>query len=203
MEPQTGHRIYRELELNLRIKPKRRIKRKRPEALGTASYPNEAWSMDFMHDKLENGRKFRLLNVIDDFNREGLQIEVDFSLPRPRVIRTLERIIEERGKPNNIRCDNGPEYISHALQSWAEKYKITLQYIQLGKPPRREPLYLINFNTSLKLNFSILCHPFWIILFYPVIQNLKHPQITQISKEHFLNHQESNVSLFLSHCYCY
>jgi len=110
------YRIYRELELNLRIKPKRRIKRDKPEALGTALSPNEIWSMDFMHDELEDGRKFRLLNILDDFNREGLEIEVDFSLPALRVIRTLERIIEQRGRPKNIRCDNGPEYISGALQ---------------------------------------------------------------------------------------
>jgi len=145
------YRIYRELELNLRIKPKRRIKRDRPEALGSALKPNEVWSMDFMHDELENGRKFRLLNIIDDFNREGLQIEVDFSLPALRVIRTLERIIEERGKPENIRCDNGPEYISHALQSWAEKHKITLQYIQPGHP--QQNAYIERYNRTVRYDW--------------------------------------------------
>ncbi len=145
------YRIYRELELNLRVKPKRRIKRNRPEALGAASHPNEVWSMDFMHDELENGRKFRLLNVIDDFNREGLQIEVDFSLPAPRVIRTLERIIEERGKPKNIRCDNGPEYISHALQSWAKKHEITLQYIQPGNP--QQNAYIERYNHTVRYDW--------------------------------------------------
>jgi len=74
------------------------------------------WSKDFMHD----GRSFRLFNVIDDFNREGLGIEVDFSLPAERVIRNLERIVEWRGQPLSIRCDNGPEYISQALKTWAE-----------------------------------------------------------------------------------
>jgi len=72
--------------------------------------------MDFMHDQLRNGRSYRLFNVIDDFNREGLGIEVDFSLPAERVIRSLEQIIEWRGKPQTFRCDNGPEYISHRLQ---------------------------------------------------------------------------------------
>ncbi len=75
------YRIYRELELNLRIKPKRRIQREKPEALHTATAPNEVWSMDFMHDELLDGRRFRLLNILDDFNREGLESEVDFSLP--------------------------------------------------------------------------------------------------------------------------
>jgi putative transposase len=97
----------RELELNLRIKPKRWIQRDKPEALHTATSPNEVWSMDFMYDELLDGRKFRLLNILDDFNREGLEIEVDFSLPALRVIRTLKRIIEQRGKPKKLRCDNG------------------------------------------------------------------------------------------------
>ena len=66
-----------------------------------------------MHAQLVHGRSYRLLNVIDDFNREGLAIEVDFSLPAQRVIRTLDQIIEWRGKPKQIRCDNGPEYVSH------------------------------------------------------------------------------------------
>lgn len=128
------YRIYKELELNLRIKPKKRIKRETPEPLSVPEAPNEVWLMDFMHDQLSDGRSIRLFNVIDDYNREGLEIEVDFSLPSERVIRTLERIIEWRGKPKIIRCDNGPEYISQKLQNWAEKQKITLQYIQPGNP---------------------------------------------------------------------
>ena len=79
------YRIYRELELNLRIKPKKRIKRDKPEQLTVPGVVNEVWSMDFMHDQLQGGRCIRLLNVIDDFNREGLGIEIDFSLPSERV----------------------------------------------------------------------------------------------------------------------
>ena len=75
--------------------------------------------MDFMADRLADGRAFRLLNVLDDFNREGLGIEIDFSLPAERVIRSLNSIIEWRGKPKTIRVDNGPEYISQALSDWA------------------------------------------------------------------------------------
>ena len=92
------YRLYRELELNLRIKPKRRLVRERPEPLAVPEVINQVWSMDFMHDRLEDGRAFRLLNVIDDFNREGQGIEVDFSLPAERVIRALEQIIEWRGQ---------------------------------------------------------------------------------------------------------
>ncbi|PIL17601.1 hypothetical protein P775_23775 [Puniceibacterium antarcticum] len=90
--------------------------------------------MDFMADRLGDGRQFRLLNVLDDFNREGLGIEVDFSLPAERVIRSLDRIIEWRGKPGTIRVDNGPEYISGKLLIWDEKQGITIQHIKLGQP---------------------------------------------------------------------
>jgi putative transposase len=145
------YRIYRELELNLRIKPKRRIQRDKPEALHTATAPNEVWSMDFMHDELLDGRKFRLLNILDDFNREGLEIEVDFSLPALRVIRTLERIIEQRGKPKKLRCDNGPEYISGALQNWAKKQKITLEYIQPGNP--QQNAYIERYNRTVRYDW--------------------------------------------------
>jgi len=96
------YRIYRDLELNLRIKPRKRIKRDKPEALSVPSAINQAWSMDFMSDSLKDGRSVRTFNVIDDFNRECLTIDVDFSLPTQRVIRSLERIIEWRGKPSAL-----------------------------------------------------------------------------------------------------
>lgn len=86
--------IYCELELNLRIKPCKRLKREKPDVLAVPDAPNVTWSMDFMADRLGDGRAFRLLNVLDDFNREGLGIEVDLSLPVERVIRSLDRIIE-------------------------------------------------------------------------------------------------------------
>jgi putative transposase len=94
------------------------------------------WSIDFMSDSLTDGRKFRLLNIIDDFNRESLAMEVDTSLPSFRVIRVLERLIAQRGCPANIRCDNGPEFISHKLEQWCsdESRRISLQFIQPGRP---------------------------------------------------------------------
>jgi putative transposase len=119
------YRIYRELELNLRIKPRRRIKRDRPEPLSVPRAINQVWSMDFMSDTLADGRKLRTFNVLDDYNREGLVIDVDCSLPSQRVIRALEQVIEWRGKPAALRCDNGPEYISHELVKWATKQRIT------------------------------------------------------------------------------
>jgi putative transposase len=118
----------------MRIHSKKRLRREKPEALSVPEEINQVWSMDFMHDQLSNSRCFRLLNVIDDFNREALGIEVDFSLPSERLIRTLERIIEWRGSPKVIRCDNGPENISHAVQQWAQNRSIRLEYIEPGKP---------------------------------------------------------------------
>lgn len=105
------YRIYRSLELNLRIKPKKRLIREKPEPLAVPEAVNQNWSMDFMHDQLSDGRTYRLFNVIDDYNREGLTIDADFSLPAERVIRSLEQLIEWRGKPQAIRCDNGPEHV--------------------------------------------------------------------------------------------
>ena len=86
-----------------------------------------------MSDSLNTGRKIRTFNVIDDYNREYLGIEVDHSLPAQRVIKSLKQLIEWRGKPKAIRCDNGPEYISHALREWAQATGIELMYIQPGK----------------------------------------------------------------------
>jgi len=88
------------------IKPRKRLKREKPEELAVPAAPNEVWSMNFMADRLGDGRQFRLLNVLDDFNREGLGIEVDFSLPAERVVRALNQIIEWRGAPRTIRVDN-------------------------------------------------------------------------------------------------
>ena len=93
----------------MRIKPRHRLVREKPLPLAVPTTVNQRWSIDFMHDQLADGRSIRVFNVIDDFNREGLGIEVDFALPSERVIRSLDRIIERRGKPEAIRCDNGPE----------------------------------------------------------------------------------------------
>lgn len=145
------YRIYRELELNLRIKPRKRLVRERPQPLAVPDTINQVWSMDFMHDQLSDGRSFRLFNVLDDFNREGLGIEVDLSLPAARVIRSLDQIIEWRGKPGAIRCDNGPEYISGALLTWAEQHGIKLDYIQPGKP--QQNAYVERYNRTVRYDW--------------------------------------------------
>jgi putative transposase len=115
-----GNRLHPEIELNLRIKPKKRLVREKPEPLAVPDTINEVWSMDFIRDQLQDGQYFRLFTVIDDFNREGLAVDVDLSLTAERVKRSLDQIIEWFGKPKKIPSDNGPECISHTLANWAK-----------------------------------------------------------------------------------
>lgn len=150
------YRIYKELELNLRIKPKRRIKRDKPDALSVPCQINDVWSMDFMSDSLTDGRSIRTFNVIDDYNRESLAIDVDLSLPSKRVIRSLEQVIEWRGKPSALRCDNGPEYISKELKKWAQEQGISLLYIQPGKPTQNA--YIERFNRTARHEWLDMHH---------------------------------------------
>jgi putative transposase len=145
------YRIYRLLELNLRIKPKRRLVRELPQPLAVPEAINQAWSMNFMHHNLDDGRQYRLFNVLDDFNREGLGIEVDLSLPSARVIRALDQIIEWRGRPKGIRCDNGPEYLSGVLQEWSARKNIRIDYIQPGKP--QQNAYVERFNRTVRYDW--------------------------------------------------
>ncbi len=139
-------RVYREMKLNLRIKPKKRLPSREPVPLIQPDQVNESWSLDFMSDSLSNGRAFRTLNIIDDFNREALWIEVDFSLPSLRVIRVLNMLASWRGLPRQIRMDNGPELISKALAEWAETHKVELAFIEPGKPAQNA--YIERFNRT-------------------------------------------------------
>ncbi len=145
------YRLDRELELNLRSKPKRRLARDVPQPLSVPETINTVWSTDVMHDRLEEGRAIRLLNVIDDDNREGLAIEADFSLTGERVIRTMERVIEWRGAPQVIRCDNGPEYISDAFKSWAKRCGIQIAHIQPGQP--QQNAYVERYNRTVRYDW--------------------------------------------------
>lgn len=113
---------------------------------------NQVWSKNFMSDSLEDGRSLRTFNVIDDYNRKGLAIDVDLSMPSLRVIRSLEQVIKWRGKPSVNRCDNGPKYVSNELNRWANKYKITLLYIQPGKPTQNA--YVERFNRTARHEWS-------------------------------------------------
>lgn len=136
------------MQLNIRRRTKKRLPARIKQPLTIPAAPNQVWSIDFMSDSLVDGRKFRLFNVLDDFNRESLAMEIDTSLPSLRVIRVLNRIIEQRGKPANLRSDNGPEFISHLLQQWCKENEITLQYIQPGKPTQNA--YIERKNGSIR-----------------------------------------------------
>lgn len=177
------YRIYRNLELNLRIKPRKRLIRQTPEPLTVPTNVNQVWSMDFMHDQLADGRSIRVFNVIDDFNREALGIEVDFSLPSERVIRTLKQIIGWRGKPLAIRCDNGPEYLSAAIVDWAGAWGIKLEYIQPGKP--QQNAYVERFNRTVRYEWLSQYH--W--------EDLDHVQRVATQWMWSYNHERPNMAL--------
>jgi putative transposase len=140
------YRIYTAMKLNLRRKHKKRLPARVLEPLAQPLHPNLTWSMDFMHDGLIGGKPFRSFNVIDDFNREVLNITIDTSLTSLRVIRELNTLIEWRGKPVKLRCDNGPEYVSQALEDWASANGIELTFIQPGKPHQNG--YIERFNRT-------------------------------------------------------
>lgn len=138
------YRIYTAMRLNLRNKRKKRLPARVKAPLLCPIGPNITWSLDFMHDTLASGKTIRTLNVIDDFNREALSITVDTSLPAHRVIRELEKLVEWRGKPEKIRSDNGPEFISEKMREWCTENGINWEFIQPGKPTQNSLIERFN-----------------------------------------------------------
>ncbi len=130
-------RVYCLMQLNRRRRGKKRVPNRHPLPLVAGEQINSSWSIDFMSDALWDGRRFRTFNVIDDFSRDALAVEVDLNLPAARVIRTLERIAAWRGYPTKLRLDNGPEFVALALAEWAERLHRTLQW----KLPARRARY--------------------------------------------------------------
>jgi putative transposase len=140
------YRIYCELKLNLRKRPKKRLPSREKLALVQPALTNTCWSLDYMSDALMNGRRFRTVNVLDDCNREALGIRASFSLPAERVTEFLDEIAARRGYPNQLRVDNGPENISTVMWLWSQKHSVTIQYIQPGKPAQNA--YIERFNRT-------------------------------------------------------
>lgn len=137
-------RIYREERLSLRLKRRQKRAAAVRVPLPAPDGPNQTLSMDFIFDRLNSGRKFKTLTIVDDFTRECVAIEVDFGMGGERVTRVLDRIVELRGKPRAIRCDNGPEYTSNALDGWAYRNGVMLDFIDPGKP--NQNAYIESFN---------------------------------------------------------
>lgn len=141
-------RLYRQEGLSLRCKKrKKRISHLRV-VLDRPAKVNQHWSMDFVSDSLWNGRRFRVLTIVDDLTRECPALEVDHSLPGQRVTRVLDRLAATRGLPQVITVDNGPEFISKAMDAWAFENKVRLRFIQPGKPVQNA--YIESFNGKLR-----------------------------------------------------
>jgi len=126
--------VYRSMKLTMRRKRKRRLPSRVQEPLLTPNTLNETWSMDFMCDTPENGKRFRIFNVIDDYNREALIIKLQIIFPGEHVVRELDNLIFYRGKPRYVRFDNGPEFMSKVFVEWCSENDIQIKYIEPGRP---------------------------------------------------------------------
>jgi putative transposase len=142
------YRLYREEGLAMRIRQRRRIRWSGVVVKPTVSQPNARWSMDFVTDCVSSGKVIRMLTIVDDCTRECPAIEVDTSLGGLRVRRVLDRIASERGLPEAIVLDNGPEFRGRALAAWSEERGVQLQFIQPGKPAQNA--YAESFNGRLR-----------------------------------------------------
>jgi putative transposase len=128
------YRIYREEKLQVRTKRRKRLAKGLRVAMSVPKMSNERWSMDFVSDQLATGRRFRILNIVDDYTRECVVQVVDFSISGERVARALDRLADARGLPEQLVSDNGPEFTSKAMFLWAQRSGVNLHFIQPGKP---------------------------------------------------------------------
>jgi putative transposase len=142
------YRLYSEENLTVRTRKRRKIASLGRTPQGDAQRLNEQWSMDFVHDRTEDGRSLRVLTVVDNFSRECLALEADRTLSGERVATTLEQVARQRGYPQSIRVDNGTEFYSKAMDQWAYRCGVQLAFIRPGKPV--ENGYIESFNGRLR-----------------------------------------------------
>ena len=142
------YRLYCEEGLMVRRRQRKRLKAEARRPLARPRQANQLWTMDFTHDNLANGRKFRTLNLMDGYTRESPRIEVDTSLPGLRVVRVLEEVARERGYPQAIQVDNGPEFISRVVDQWAFEHRVELHFIEPGKPTQNA--FIESFNVRFR-----------------------------------------------------
>lgn len=172
-------RVYCDMRLNIPRRTKKRIPARERQPLEVSAEANVMWSMDFMQDTLVCGKRFRILNIMDEGVREVLHIEVDTSLPAARVVRALDQIKAERPLPRQIRVDNGPELIAQKLTQWCEDNAVHLHHIQPGKPAQNA--YIERFNRTFRtqvLNahlFNRLSEVREIVHDWMMIYNLERP----------------------------
>ena len=138
------YRVYHAAGLMVRRRKRKRIAGVERQVKVLALAPNQSWSMDFVSDGFVDGRRLRCLNIVDDFTKECLAIEVDTSLPGRLVVSVLERLAESRGLPQSVTVDNGPEFVSKALDEWAYRKQLRLRFIEPGKP--QQNAYIESFN---------------------------------------------------------
>ena len=140
------HRVYCALRLNLPRRTRRRVPTRPRQPLDAPARLNHTWAIDFMQDRLYDGRAFRTLNVLDEGNREGLAIEIATSLPSWRVSAVLDELVAVHGAPAALRLDNGPEFLAAPVVQWAAQHAIALHFIQPGKPDQNA--YIERFNRT-------------------------------------------------------
>jgi len=196
-------RVYKKLGMSHRCKSKRRFYNPKKQILLQPLHPNITWSVDFMEDRLMNGRKFRILNIIDDYNREALNIAVDYSFSSKKVVDILEQIIDWRGLPESIRSDNGTEFTAKAFEGFCNKFGIRHLKIQKGKPMQNG--YIERFNRTYRedvLNMNIFENIYHVRdltdeFIEDYNQNHPHSSLANMTPLEFINHYSRKIPNFV------